>query len=93
VEDYGYTPNDYISCLKCKKDDGGAEFAKLVISTCPTKELANRNGVLVCAAGADRASKPTARKAAAAAPAPPTLAAATQPPAAVPITGNDGVSP
>ena len=50
VEAYGYTPNDYISCLKCKRDDGQTEFASLVISSCPSKELANRNGVLVCAA-------------------------------------------
>ncbi len=50
MEDYGYNHNDYISCLKCRRDDSGTEFASLVISTCPTKELANRNGRLVCAA-------------------------------------------
>ncbi len=52
MEDYGYNHNDYISCLKCRRDGGGTEFASLVISTCSTKELANSNGRLVCAADA-----------------------------------------
>ncbi len=66
VEDVGYTPNGYISCLKCLRDDGGSEFASLVLSTCPIKELVNRNGVLVCAATAG----PTPSRAADAAPPP-----------------------
>ncbi len=52
MEDYGYNHNDYISCLRCRRDGGGTAFAFLVISTCPTKELANRDGSLVCAANA-----------------------------------------
>ncbi len=59
VENYGYNHNDYISCLKCRRDGGGSEFASLVISTCPTKELANRNGRLVCAGDAEPAAADT----------------------------------
>ncbi len=78
MEDYGYKHNDYISCLKCRRDGDGAEFASLVISTCPTKELANRNGRLVCAADAGPAARDPALAA------PPPAEPAPQPAAASP---------